>query len=153
MLKRREAIAAVVSLIVAFLLTLGLARLASADDGEVWVTSGMWSHHMNEDAHHYNQDNYGMGLQYERGHYSLVAGRYFNSLYHESTYVGMMDEPWRVWKARVGFAAVLVSGYTRTPRYEPAIAPAASLEFGHVGVNIIWVPSIVVAVQVKLRVW
>lgn len=128
-------------------------HLVHAD--ELWVTSGMWSHHNNEDHYHYQQDNTGLGLAYksDRFKYTFIAGEYLNSLDHHANYFGIINQPWSCGPVRIGYATGFVSGYTKTPRYEFAFAPMATYEFHGVGMNLIWVPSVVVAAQFKLRVW
>ena len=128
-------------------------RQAQAEEPTLWITSGMWSQHPNEDHYHYNQTNYGWGLAYENGNHTWVAGRYDNSLNQDSKYIGVINQPWRYRDLRFGYLAGFVSGYTKTPKFQMAVAPVVSYEYQNVGFNVIWVPSVVIAVQVKVKVF
>lgn len=125
---------------------------AKADDG-LWITSGMWSRHPNEQHYQYNQHNVGIGLAYQRGNYNLVAGEYDNSLRHHSNYLGIINQPYSLGPVRIGYLAGFVSGYTKTPAFAPAVAPVLSYEYRKVGINLIVIPSVVTAIQLKIKVW
>ena len=143
------AIGFVIALILCFII-----ENARADDETIWLTTGEWSRHTNEDAHKYRQNNTGIGLQADlNSDTSLVVGWYNNSIYHETVYMGITYTPWHVGGAKFGGMYAMVTGYNR---YFPAV-PIASLcgsyEYGRAGVNIIWLPSVVVAVQLKVKIF
>ena len=140
----------------AFLILAALfPQTAQAEEPSVWVMSGMWSVHPNEDYYHYNQKNSGWGLAYEdHDHdHTYIVGDYFNSVRQDSKYIGMIHDPWSVGPVRFGYMAGLISGYSTSPRYIPVAAPMASYEYRGIGLNFVWVPSVVVAVQLKVKVW
>lgn len=126
-------------------------RLAKAD--ELWITSGMWSRHNNEDYYHYKQNNSGIGLSYKHNDYDFVVGEYDNSIRKHSNYLGMIDTPLKCGQFRFGVFAGAVSGYTRNVKYFPVAAPVMVYEYHGIGVNFIWVPSVVASVQLKIKVW
>lgn len=136
------------------LLTLTFSSKVFADDESVWLTSGFSSYHTNEDAHGYNQNNTGFGVEYHRTHaLSYIAGEYDNSIFRIARYAGVSYEPWNVLGIKFGATAGLVSGYSDRFKIVPVAAPSASVEFRYLGINVIWVPSVVVALQLKLRIW
>lgn len=139
---------------VAYVVILVTTGIHDAKAGDLWITTGMWSQHPNQDHYHYNQTNYGIGIAYEVNHnLTYVAGEYENSLYQNSKYFGITNEPYRIGGAHIGYLAGFVSGYTKTPKFQPMVAPMASYEYKGVGINLIWVPSVVTAIQLKLKVW
>lgn len=128
--------------------------LADEPKDSLWLTSGMWSRHPNEDHYHYNQHNMGIGLSYEHNNYNFVLGEYDNSLRQHSDYIGIINHPWSVGQVKLGYLAGFVSGYSVHPQFMPAVAPVASYEFDNrIGVNLVVVPSVVTAIQVKVRLW
>lgn len=133
----------------------------------LWVTSGFWSYHQ---AHrdYYNQDNKGIGFEAAfNDNWSLALGRYRNSVREHSRYVQAVWTPdvaqVRFGELRVtgGIAFGLVDGYPdmRQGKFFPALLPVASLEYGRVGLNVTYIPTIAgrvdgaVAVQLKVKAW
>lgn len=141
----------IIWLLVAVMLGLLLYNSARAD--ELWITSGFWSDHTNESAHRYNQNNTGWGVEYKTQELSYIAGEYDNSIFRNARYAGVVYEPWSVADINVGISGGLISGYSRKFAAVPVAAPSASFEFHGIGFNAIWVPSVVVAVQLKVKVW
>lgn len=147
----RTFLAALLFSILAGLMLGAFAQSAQADD-ELWLTSGMWSRHPNEDHYHYNQHNVGIGLAYTTGNqYTFVMGEYDNSLRQHSEYIGIINQPYTWGHWHFGYLAGFVSGYTKTPKFYPAVAPVVTLQYKYVGINLIVVPSVVTAVQVKVK--
>jgi hypothetical protein len=140
-------------LAIAFICFLLYHPNASADTESVWLTSGEWSRHTNQDVHKYRQNNTGVGLQADlSGDTSLMLGWYNNSIHRETVYMGITYTPWHVGGAKFGGVYAMVTGYAK---FVPAI-PIASLygsyEYDRVGVNVYWLPSVVVAVQLKVKI-
>ena len=136
-------------------LTLALALLATpayADDVSVWLDTGMYSRHDDRDAG-YRENNSGVGFEVA---YSKVvsfhAGVYQNSEDLESNYVAIGYTPYSVGNVHMGLLFTAVTGY-RECQGGVAIVPLpyAHYEYKSVGVNLIWVPTQVVAVQFKIK--
>lgn len=132
-------------------LALALPLYANADD--LWVSTGLWSRHPNEDHYKYNQHNVGIGLSYEKNNYAFVLGEYDNSLRKHSDYIGVINYPYNLGPVRFGYLAGFVSGYTERPQFMPAVAPVVSYEYRSIGVNFVIIPSVVTAVQLKFKLW
>ena len=141
-------------ILILYILILLTTGIHDAKAGELWLTTGMWSQHPNQDHYHYNQTNYGIGLAYEvNPNLTYVVGEYENSLYQNSKYFGITNETYRIGDMHVGYLAGFVSGYTKTPKFQPMVAPMASYEYRGVGINLIWIPSVVTAIQLKVKVF
>ena len=131
----------------------------------VWVTSGFWSHHLkNRDI--YNQKNTGFGFEVAfNENWSLAVGRYRNSVREQSTYAQAVWTPdatqVRLGDVRLaaGVAFGVVNGYPdmHDGKVSPALLPIASLEYGRVGINLTYIPTIAgkvdgaLAVQLKVK--
>lgn len=156
---RDELLILIVSGVVVFFLL--LPQIGRGDDfsmsegntNQLWVTSGMWSRHNNEDHYHYRQNNTGLGLAYETPKYTFVVGEYDNSIKQHSDYFGVMHTPLKIGPVKIGYFAGLISGYTKNVKFFPMAAPMATYEYKGIGINFIWVPSVVAAVQLKIKVW
>lgn len=131
----------------------------------VWVTSGFWSYHQ---AHRdcYNQDNKGIGFEVAlNDNWALALGRYRNSVREHSRYVQAVWTPdaaqlhFGDLRVTGGIAVGVVDGYPdmRQGKFFPALLPVASLEYGRVGLNVTYIPTIAgrvdgaVAVQLKVK--
>jgi hypothetical protein len=139
----------VIGIVLATVLTVD----ARADTESVWLTSGEWSRHTNEDVHKYRQNNNGVGVQADlNADSSIMMGWYNNSIHRETVYMGITYTPWHIGGAKFGGVYAMVTGYAK---FVPAI-PIASLygsyEYERVGVNVYWLPSVVVAVQLKWKI-
>ncbi len=136
--------------VVALLIAI-LFRSALADDDSLWVTTGLRSWHTNEGYWHYRQNNDWLGLSYEMPHdINVVAGTYMNSDYNRTNYLGAMYQPLNLFGVHVGLLGGFFSGYTSARLTTPLI-PMASYEYRRVGVNLFWIPSIVTALQLKVK--
>lgn len=125
---------------------------AKADDEAVWLTTGEWSRHNNEDAHHYRQNNTGFGLQADLDEdRSLIAGWYNNSIHRETVYMGITWTPLHVGNAKLGLAGGMATGYDKFVPAVPIGSIYGSYEYERLGVNLFWLPSIVIAAQLKIR--
>lgn len=146
---------------------LGFAANASAEEfqRELWVTSGFLSHHT-QHASRYNQHNDGLGLEWRWAQdFQLNTGHYRNSLRHGSTYAQLgwtpLDHqlsPSLKWQA--GASVGVINGYPKVRHggYFATLVPAMTLEWGRVGVNLLYIPSVgkrvdgAYAVQLKFKV-
>jgi len=148
------------------------AALANEPDpasGSVWVTSGFVSKHTSRQhapAQGWNENNTGIGIEYGLGsHWLVEGGIYRNSVYKTSRFAQVVWSPQRVtwssgdWTIRFGAAAGVVDGYPRMNGggFFPTLLPVASAQWGRVGLNLTYVPSIAgnvagaVALQAKVR--
>ena len=131
----------------------------------LWVTTGFWSYHQANRAY-YNQDNKGLGLEAAvDDNWAVAFGRYRNSVREQSTYVQAVWTPdatqFRFGELRItgGVAFGVVNGYPdmRKGKVFPAVLPVASVEYGRVGFNVTYIPTIVgkvdgaIAIQLKVK--
>lgn len=131
----------------------------------VWLTSGMQSYHEDR-SRGYRENNNGIGLEWQLNKkYTLVAGEYQNSLYQKADYIGYRWTPWHAAGFSAGFTTILITGYTYdchtvgthdkycTPANRPALAPVPTItyEYKSIGLNIFVVPTIVTAVQLRIK--
>jgi hypothetical protein len=126
-------------------------RPAPAADDSLWLTSGFWSRHNQQAHYHYRQDNVGIGLSYELPYdLNIMAGTYINSNNGRSDYIAASYLPLHILGVHVGVLGGYDSGYSFAKFYPPVI-PFASYEYSRVGINVIWVPSLVIAAQLKVK--
>lgn len=130
------------------LAALALLVLAPSAAAETWIALSGVSYHFHRDKPR-NELNVGVGIEYAASpRWRLVAGMYHNSNYQTSTYAGAFYSPWQVGRARFGTVLGIVTGYSQPL---PLAIPAAAWEGRAWGVNVTWVPGVVMATQVKLR--
>lgn len=119
---------------------------------ELWVDVNVASHHFESadeylgPGEHFNQNNYGAGLELQwQPRHAVSAGYYRNSVYEDSWYALYHYTPLSLGThVRVGGMVGLVSGY---PGYNhgdaaPAGALVAKVEYRRVGMNLIYLPRI-----------
>lgn len=124
---------------------------ASAADDSLWVMTGFNSWHNNEGHWHNRQNNDGIGLSYEMPHdLNIVAGTYIDSNNKRSNYLGATYQPLDILGIHLGVLGGYVSGY-RFVSVIPPVIPFASYEYRRVGINLIWVPTVLTAVQLKIK--
>ncbi|MEW6705165.1 MAG: hypothetical protein AB1430_09980 [Pseudomonadota bacterium] len=150
-------------------LGLGVPALAQAQapdfERELWVTSGFRSHHTKNRAR-YNERNDGLGLEWRWApDWQVNAGHYRNSVRRGSTYAQLGWTPLETTlplelRLRAGAAVGVINGYTKVRRggYFGTLVPVVSLESRHVGLNLVYIPSVgkrvngAYALQLKVRV-
>ena len=131
-----------------------------ATAGELWGTMMVGSKHLNTDRT-YNERNFGLGLEYRLSDdWALVAGRYKNSVYGHSTYLGAAYTPLALspW-LRAGIVAGAVNGYeVNDGNFIPLAGGTLTFRVNdHVGFNLIISPTVkdkhpaVIALQLKAR--
>ena len=111
---------------------------------ELWLNPGFYAYHFQKDRHLRN-DAWGFGAEYRYSTASAVtAGMYHNSNWGTSHYVGYYWRPVAVGGVRLGAVLGAINGYpgTRKGGWFPAVLPTASVEYGRVGLNIYYIPSI-----------
>lgn len=127
--------------------------LASADNSlknqEVpWLVLGGLAYHSCRDCG-FRERNPGLALQWQSPWFAeltglentrLTAGAYINSNNKNSVYAGAQWLPYSYGPVKLGFQAVLISGY-REAVITPVLLPIASLEIQHVGVDVYAVPK------------
>lgn len=144
---KTHAIVLVVALMAVFLID-----NARADDESLWLTTGEWSQHDNQSKHQYRQNNTGIGIQYDvNKDASFVAGWYNNSIHRESVYMGWSYAPLHFGGTKFGVVGALATGYCRYLPATPIGGLYGSYEHDRVGMNILWLPSVVVAIQLKVK--
>jgi hypothetical protein len=137
----------------------------SSEEGQIWLTSGFFSHHMNRKKD-FNETNTGLGVEYTLSRSTAVAiGHYENSVYKPSTYLHFVYTPLELGPLQLGGAVGLLNGYPalREGRFAPVVLPIGRVNFKvfnqDVGVNFTYIPTIgsridgAVAIQFRLRVW
>ncbi|WP_133478819.1 hypothetical protein [Cognatilysobacter segetis] len=119
---------------------------------EWWADVNVASHHFGSadeflgPGEHFNQSNYGAGLEWEwRPRHGASIGYYRNSVYEDSWYALYHYTPLALGRhVRVGAMVGLVNGY---PGYNggdaaPAGALVAKIEYRRIGANLIYLPHV-----------
>lgn len=148
-------------LLLAWLIFLSLP--APADEESLWLTTGEWSRHdHNVDCPYtgvscrekYRQNNTGVGIEYDlNADSSFVAGWYNNSIHRESVYMGMTYAPLHIGNTKLGVMGAMATGYAEMFPAVPIASIYGSYEYNRVGLNVYWLPSVVVAVQLKFKIY
>jgi hypothetical protein len=139
---------------------------ASRPTPSVWLLSGFLSRHF---AHRdqYDQRNPGLGLAVEKNNWTLAGGVFHNSLGDRSRYIQAQWTPsaiqynWGELRIKPGISAGVVDGYkvAREGRVFLTALPFVKIEYGPVGANLIYVPTIggkvdgALAIQMSFRVF
>jgi hypothetical protein len=147
----------VVTLVVAFFLVLNaalwIADDARADDEGLWLTSGEWSRHTDESKHNYRQNNTGGGLQYDLSeNQSIVTGYYENSVHRGTFYMGATYTPLHFYGFKVGGVFAMATGYAQFVPAVPIGGFYTAYTYQRAGINFMWLPHVVAAVQLKWRI-
>jgi hypothetical protein len=132
---------------------------AQFEADRLWVNAGFYSAHF-DSSQGLRNANPGIGVEYRLNeHWSATAGRFRNSNDANSSYVGAYYQPWRLGDIKLGVVAGAFNGYPKAFNggWFPALIPTASLELGHLGLNVAWVPPLkdrlygAVSFQLKYR--
>lgn len=109
---------------------------------DTWLTINTGSYHVNAKKN-YNQQNYGAGIEYQSGELILMAGGYRNSAYKNSLYAMGGWLPLKYGNIKAGAMLGIVNGYPgmNDGGIIPVAAGIVSAEYGHVGVNLILLPT------------
>ncbi len=127
-------------------------NFARADGDSLWLTTGFRSWHPNESQSYFRQENIGVGLSFETPDaVNVVAGTYVDSDNRRSNYLGAMFQPLNLGGVHLGALAVIVTGYV-PDKVSHAFIPVASYEYDWAGINVLWYPGKVTAVELKARV-
>lgn len=140
-----------------------LTPAARADNLQVWVNPGTFSHHFERDQN-YREKNYGVGGEvFITPRHGLLACSFINSNDERSRYAGYHWRPLQLESGGITFSAglafALIDGYsnTRRGRAFPVVVPTLSTEYGVLGAHLIFAPhpknSSALALQLRLRVW
>jgi hypothetical protein len=149
--------------LLAFAMLLSMTATAQEPGLQIWITPGMISDHGSE-QHDYNEKNTGFGVEaFITPRHGLVAGRFENSNYEHSRYIGYHWRPLQLplggLRLSAGMAFALVDGYSdvNDGRPFPAVLPAVSAEFWRLGAHLIYVAnpkhSGAIALLFRFRVW
>jgi hypothetical protein len=109
---------------------------------ELWLNPGMYTYHF-QTSKHFNNSDFGFGFEYRYSTTSsFTAGVFDNSERQTSHYVGWYWQPVRVGKLQLGAGFGGVNGYPSLHNrgWFPAILPTATIEFGKVGMNVLFIP-------------
>lgn len=118
-----------------------LPAIASA--GDLWGTVNITSYHLNRNKH-YNAFNYGAGIEYHiNPDFLAIAGAYHNSFYKTSVYGLAAYTPIKLLGLQFGIAAGTINGYQsmNNGNWAPAAAGLIRMEKGHLGANLLLMPS------------
>lgn len=143
------------------IISLSVLPSAFADDETLWLTTGEWSRHDHNQycpppegspcRDKYRQNNTGIGLQYDLNpDLSIVAGWYKNSVHTDTVYLGETYAPLHLGNAKFGIMGSIATGYFYVP--VPIASLYASYESDQFGVNVFWLPDVVVGVQLKMKI-
>jgi hypothetical protein len=117
-----------------------------AAEGDTWLGINGLSYHFKREVD-YNEVNNGLGIEHHiTDKWRLHAGKYENSYYRESIYLGAAYMPWQfgdpnVLRAEVGGALWAVTGYEEGPVVVPF--GVISLEHKRIGANIGVSPAVI----------
>jgi len=149
--------------LLAGLMSLGGGAHAAGEGGEdkadaaaefrhqLWLDSGFWSHHTQQNAGKpYREHNAGLGVEWRfKPAWQLNAGHYRNSLDEPSNYLqlGWMPLDWTPaahLKLELGGSVGVVNGYPgiADKGYFPSLVPVAAAQWRRVGVNLVYIPSV-----------
>ncbi len=143
-----------------------LAALADAPapEGEgthaLWLNPGFYAYHFQKNRN-LNNNAEGFGADYRYSPDSAVtAGFYRNGERAWSHYLAWYWRPLALGPVRLGAIVGAVNGYpgTRHGGWFPAVLPTASVEYGRLGLNVLYIPSYQNSVngsltlQLKIRV-
>lgn len=65
--------------------------------------------------------------------------------------MGITWTPLHVWNTKFGLAGAMATGYDKFLPAVPIGSLYGSYEYDKVGVNLFWLPSVVIAAQLKIR--
>lgn len=138
-----------------------LKKVENQPLNEVWLSTGFETWHFNNNLG-LNDHNSGWGIDYRFSTTtSITAGRFFNSDWQNSNYLGVSWNPLALGPFRLGAFAGLFDGYPRMMNGGTfaAVIPAISAEYGIFGANLIIIPTIQnrlyggISLQLKLKVY
>jgi hypothetical protein len=127
---------------------------------EIWLNAGFFSYHFQRNSD-LNEGNFGLGGEYRYSTTSsFTLGVYENSESETSRYAGWYWEPIGLGPVKFGAFVGTVDGYPiRDGGWFIAIVPAASIEYGYFGANLLLIPSYKdeingsISLQLKLRLY
>lgn len=136
------------------------AALAEPNERELWVNVGGFSSHFNS-SKNYNENNAGIGVEYRVSpKTSFMAGSYYNSIRHTTTYAAVNWQPYVLAGLKLGVAVGVMDGY---PSIEQggtffAALPLVTYEGKKLGINFGIIPDMAkvngaFVVQFKFRVF
>lgn len=131
---------------------LGFSCLSLSVQADTWLQMGGPSYHFTQpdEGKHYNQLNYGLGIeQTVNKDWRVAGGWYKNSNFRDSFYLGALYTPWKVSGLSVGAFGGVVSGYLPENRLMPVIVPYVGYEWECFGVGFGALPPVVVGLQIK----
>jgi outer membrane scaffolding protein for murein synthesis (MipA/OmpV family) len=143
-------------------LALLLCLISYSALAETWIVGTVASYHYSGDKN-YEQQNFGIGVEHSlSGSVRSAAGYYRNSNRRDSLYVGLAWSPLQYGiaegKLKLGFAALLVSGYETVKDQDlvKAAFPVVSWEGKRFGINIPVIPATnknagAIGLQLKVR--
>jgi hypothetical protein len=135
--------------------------IADSVRSELWLSTGFQTWHFNNKLG-LNGHNPGWGLDYRFSTTaSVTGGKFYNSDWNDSRYLGLSWYPLSVGPLHFGVFAGLFDGYPRMMNGGAFLAavPAISAEYNRVGVNLAIVPTIQdrlyggISLQLKLKVY
>ncbi len=141
----------------------GIPLAAPADEqpAELWLNPGFYSHHFQKERH-LNNDTSGFGAEYRFSTVSAVtAGIFHNSNWSTSRYLAYYWRPVTVGTMRLGAIMGTADGYpgTRKGGWFPVVLPTVNVEYGRVGMNVFYIPSVgdsvngSITFQLNLRIY
>jgi len=126
----------------------------------VWVSPGFYSIHFDRNAG-MRDDNPGFGLQWEiHPEWSLTGGRFANSNYRHSNYIGGIYTPWSWGRFRVGGVIAAFDGYPnmRNGGWFASVIPTFGIYGDRLALNVGIIPELkdrvqgAISFQLMLRV-
>lgn len=128
---------------------------------EIWLTSGFETWHFDSSLG-LNDHNHGWGIDYRYSTTtSLTAGKFLNSDWQDSRYLGFSWHPLTFGRFRFGAYVGFFDGYPAMHDGGTfvAVVPAIAMEYERIGFNLAIVPTIQqrmyggISLQLKLKVY
>lgn len=135
--------------------------VADSARSELWLSTGFQTWHFNNNLG-LNGHNPGWGIDYRFSTTaSVTGGKFYNSDWHDSRYLGLSWYPLSAGPLRFGMFAGMFDGYPRMMNGGAFLAavPSISAEYKRVGANLAIVPTIQdrlhggISLQLKLKLY
>ena len=104
---------------------LGILVVGSAKADDISLVAHGFSHHL--DNHHFNQNDYGAAIRYDKDDFGLQIGGYRNSINNNSFYAGV---DWSPYQRNISGCVDVSAGafYGATTGYKYAVTPIVGLQ-------------------------
>jgi hypothetical protein len=140
---------------------LTVSTIDSSPVSELWINPGFYTYHF-QSSNRFNNINLGWGGEYRYSTTSsFVLGKFHNSDWGKSDYIGWYWRPFQIGSLSFGAEIGAINGYPKMQNgsWFPMVVPVASFENKYMGANFVFVPSYNdqlhggISIQFKLKVY